>query len=367
MLLLVLRASILLCGLGSGVGATAQPTLSGAGHGVDTATQYAQARCLLAVLLLAYLAVVLCRSHVIFGMAGCTISVILVMNYGSREWLEQPFEVHYFFGTALSFAARHILAGDGRPATSHWLTGSTLTLVSGAIFYGDWTHTTYLAHLILDSSGVVIGLMSVIQSTLGARSPRAAARVRRVREMTDPACLAAVGFVFLKHIHYEALAHPMPAGQQSITNLYHSSIAWSMLVNAATQLASTFVHTAMGYEMRESDVCRLTRRVAAFAMMYPGLVLVHMACVLHVRAFPDGSNFHTRWGGVGLYHANEEAMCLYLAQLVLADALIVAILTTLTEKAESAARTASDTTREDDAVTPVAGKTDELKSLVNNA
>ena len=303
---------------------------------MDAAPQYVQARCLMVVLLLAWLAVVLCRSHIIFGVAFCTISTIIAMNYHTREWLEQPFEVHYFFGTALSFAARQVLAGDGRPATSHWITGGALTLVSAAIFYGDWTHTTYLAHLILDSSGVVIGAMSVIQSTLGARSPRAAERVRRAREVTDPACIAAVGFVFLKHIHYEALAHPMPAGQQSITNLYHLSIAWSMLANAATQLASTFVHLAVGYKGRESSLCRLTRRLAAFAMIYPGLVLIHMACVLHVRAFADGSNFHTHWGSVKLYHANEEAMCLYLAQLVLADALLVTILATLTEGTELA-------------------------------
>ena len=161
----------------------------------------------------------------------------------------------------------------------------------------------------------------------------------------------------------------MPAGQASITNLYHTSIAWSMLTLAATQLASSFVHAAMGHERRDAELCRLMRRVAACAWVYPGLVLIHMSCVLHVRAFPDGSNFHAHWAAHGLFHANEEAMCLYLAQLVLLDVLLVAALIVLNDAPEptSGALAPTRVAPDDRSLDAALGKAGEGASLLNGS
>ena len=291
------------------------------------------ARLVMAALLAAWLCIVICRSRVVFITSGAVALALLGTNYHSREWLEQPFEVHYFFGIALTFSARQVLCSDGLPATAHWLPSFIITLTSMAIFYGDWTHTTYLAHLILDSSAAIIGAMSMVQALLSTRAPSKAALVQRVRQLTDPACIAAVGFVFLKHIHHGT--HPMPGGMLSIANLYHSSIAHSMLTLAATSVGSSLVHAAMGYERRHHELCVLMRRVTAFAWVYPGLVLIHMACVLHVEWFPGGGSLHDHWAAVNLFAANEEAMSLYLAQFVLFDALLVSILMLTAPAAEA--------------------------------
>lgn len=259
-------------------------------------------RVLTAALLVAWLCIVVCRSRAVFITSSTVAVAILAANYNSRAWLEQPFEVHFFFGLALCYAAQRVLCGDGRPVSSHWLPSLVLTLTSAGIFYGDYTHTTYLAHLILDSSGVIIGASSMAQSALSTRAPSTAALVQRVRQLTDPACLAAVGFVFLKHIHK---GHMMPTGVVSIANLYHSSIAYAMLALAGTALMSSFVHAAVGHERRDVELCVLMRRLAAFAWMFPGLVLIHMACVLHVRFFPGGGNLHDHWAAIKIFSTNE--------------------------------------------------------------
>lgn len=294
---------------------------------LPNAADVTYARWLLAMELAGWLSLVLARERWTFAASALVAAVPAVINeFEDRIWFEQPFAVHYFFGIALGIAARATLDGDGRPVTIHWLQALTLTSLSAFIFYMDATHHTYLAHLILDSSGVFLGLMSLLQSLLQRIStPARVALMQRVRTVCEPCCLAAVGFVFLKHIHSEAvLSDSYAAGKASITNLYHSSIAWSMIVCALAHLCSSFVHGAASD--RTSETCQLMRAVAAYATLYPALVLVHMAVVLHTRVRFDGNNLHRHWEEVILFRADEEAMCLYLACIVLINALVTSLL-----------------------------------------
>ena len=58
-------------------------------------------RVLTAALLVAWLCIVVCRSRAVFITSSTVAVAILAANYNSRAWLEQPFEVHFFFGLAL--------------------------------------------------------------------------------------------------------------------------------------------------------------------------------------------------------------------------------------------------------------------------
>ena len=53
--------------------------------------------------------------------------IVLAANYRSRTWFGQAYEVHYFFGMALTFAGRYVLTGDGSPFTAPWLISAVHT------------------------------------------------------------------------------------------------------------------------------------------------------------------------------------------------------------------------------------------------
>jgi predicted permease len=302
---------------------------------LDPTSHFLLAILLAGILLAAWLRILFSRTRAERLVLGAVAGAFFGAFWLVPEMLtifQQAFPAHYFFGVSLTYGGRQTLLGDGRPFSVHWGAASAVVLVASLELYGDLTRTTYLAHLILDSCCIFIGVTSLLQSLLSQRAPAKSARVEQMRQLTDPACAAAVGLVFIIHIHHDA--QPMEPGVQSIANLYHSAIAHSMLALAATQLLSNFVHAAVGFERRHEQLAQLMRSVAAFAWIFAGMVLMHMSMVLHLRGavYESTKSLHEHWLTEHLFQTNDEGMCLYLAQICLCAALLVAVLVATRER-----------------------------------
>lgn len=119
---------------------------------------------------------------------GIILSLVLALTDAMFSVL---FWTHMFFGCLLMSGARIVYNSDGGPLNVPLAVSVVGVVATAYVLYGDITKTTYLAHLILDTTVISIFLFNGMQRCFELASrPTTAARIRTLRELNDPFCYA---------------------------------------------------------------------------------------------------------------------------------------------------------------------------------
>lgn len=172
---------------------------------------------------------------------------------------------------------------DCLPVAIGVLHGASALAVLLVMALGQWYKTlrnqplriAHFAHELMYVAVACIVLSGTLQSVLAA--PRAA-RMAEARRVLDPAAFAALGVLFLSHIHDKSA---MGIG-------WHTVLGWALIANGAVMVLAGLVHA----HAPRASAARLASALVAFGYVVPGVWLLHMAAFHYLfgRGWHNGHN-----------------------------------------------------------------------------
>lgn len=276
----------------------------------------------------------------------CSLVVQSAVIVGAIATREAPGSIggHWLPGLVLIRGAVVSLSGDGFPVVVRCELATFAVLLFVGIIVGEIVtagvgHFYNWIHLLIYALGGV----------LSANSMLAAEESRLVRCVVDPACLCAMSFLFIGHVHD---TRPLPT-------LNHTYLGYLLITLALSIFCCAIVHAVL--PQPTSRACRAMRLLNAFAYLLAGTWLLQMAIFFYSSAYNGGGP------GDGLHALLEqrgfaarsptEAALFYLALTVLLSALVLSMQAHMTP-----ARTACAT------LAPIAdGAETELAPMVSGA
>ncbi len=224
------------------------------------------------------------------------------------------FWAHVVFG-AVMLKAAHIAATTAAPVAANVPTGALVALAAVGAIIGEYAtvglrRLHYVAHAMLDLDILLLALSASAEAAVRARAPPPAEpllrRIRAARLVIDPCGLAAIGVIFLRHLH-----DPAPIGVA-----FHKLQALLLLALAAA-VAAVFAATASSPPGSAAGPAAASLHTLVWALN--GWWLILMALLMYL------------WPGrQGLHHLlypdaePEEATTIYFAITLLVSAVSTA-------------------------------------------
>ena len=198
----------------------------------------------------------------VFAALGC-VQQAFVLGINTGE-----FYPHLIPGLLLMRGGVLALGSSGLPFPIAASQGVCTLAVLLLLAVGQWYQTLlgrglHVAHVAHELMFIVVGclvLTGTLQSVLPA--PRAA-RLQEARRLLDPICYAALGVLFLSHIH----------DKSAVGTAWHVVLGWALVGQAAALLLASFVHA----HNPPQGVASLANACVAYAWVMPGVWLIHMA------------------------------------------------------------------------------------------
>jgi len=198
----------------------------------------------------------------VFAALGC-VQQAFVLGINTGE-----FYPHLIPGLLLMRGGVLALGSSGLPFPIAASQGVCTLAVLLLLAVGQWYQTLlgrglHVAHVAHELMFIVVGclvLTGTLQSVLPA--PRAA-QMQEARRLLDPICYAALGVLFLSHIH----------DKSAVGTAWHVVLGWALIGQAAALLLASFVHA----HNPPQGVASLANACVAYAWVMPGVWLIHMA------------------------------------------------------------------------------------------
>ena len=171
---------------------------------------------------------------------------------------------------------------DGLPIPIGLIPGAVAVLIllaqATVQYYQTLRVQVTIAHLAHELAFLVVACVLLIGTLPQLLAAPRAARLREARRLLDPVAFAALGLLFLSHIH----------DKTAVGIGWHRVLGWALIAKGAVDLLAGCVHA----HAPPPSAARLAKALVAFAWALPGVWLVHMAAFQYLFARGWHSDLH---------------------------------------------------------------------------